>query len=195
MTTGVSIKSENRSVVLIGLGNPSRRDDGIGPSLLTGLDPELLWPVTLVMATRDPTVLLEAWADADLAVVVDAAVCRPPTPGRIHRCTTCLTSGARVVGNSHGFRIFDAIRLATVLNRAPRRLVVLAVEAADLTVGYGLSPPVAAAIPALTAAVLREIGAATRVLPRGQDPRSTGLNVAAVPAPIGESSSTEKGRG
>lgn len=194
MTTGNSLRSRHRRVVLIGLGNPSRRDDGIGPSLITALDPELLRPVTLVTATRDPTVLLEAWADADLAVVVDAAVGRPPTPGRIHRYTTGLTSDTPVVGNSHGFGISDAIRLATVLNRAPRRLVVLAVEAADLSVGYGLSTPVAAAIPALTAAVLREIGASTRASPRGQDPGRTGPNVPAVPAPIGESSSTEKGR-
>ena len=35
MTTGNSIRSRHRRVVLIGLGNPSRRDDGIGPSLLT----------------------------------------------------------------------------------------------------------------------------------------------------------------
>ena len=194
MTTGNLVRSRHRRVVLIGLGNPSRRDDGIGPSLLTALDPELLRTVTLVTATRDPTLLLEAWADADLAVVVDAAVGRPPTPGRIHRYTTGLTSDARVVGNSHGFGISDTIRLATVLNRAPRRLVVLAVEAADLSVGDGLSPPVAAAIPALTAAVLREIGASTPVSPRGQDPRSDWGNVPAAAAPIGESSSTEKGR-
>jgi hypothetical protein len=59
-------------------------------------------------------------------------------------------------------------------------------------VGHGLSPPVAAAIPALTAAVLREIGASTRVSPRGQDPRSDWTRMSL--APIGESSSTEKGR-
>jgi hydrogenase maturation protease len=139
---------------------------------MAAVEPRLPPDVTLVTATRDPTVLLEAWADADLAVVIDAAICRPPTPGRIHRYTTGLTSDAPVAGNSHGFGISDAIGLATVLNRAPRRLVLLAVEAADLSVGYGLSPPVAEAIPALTAAVLREIGASTQVSPRSRNPRS-----------------------
>lgn len=165
MTKGVSIRSENRSVVVIGLGNPFRRDDGIGPALVTALEAQLQPYVTLVTATRDPTVLLEAWADTDLAVVVDAAVCQPSIPGRIHRYTSCLPPDARIAGNSHGLSMSDAIRLATVLNRASRRLVIFAVEAADTSVGYGLSPPVVAAIPVLTQAVRREIGAFALVLP------------------------------
>jgi hydrogenase maturation protease len=158
MTTPISIRSKNQSVVLIGVGNPVRHDDGIGPALLTALEPELLADVTLMTVTDDPTTLLEAWADADLAVVVDAAVCRPSTPGRIHRYTSNLSADSPVAGNSHGLGMSDAIRLATVLNRAPRRLVVLAVEAADTSVGYGLSRPVMA-IPMLAAAVLHEVGA------------------------------------
>ncbi len=159
MTMGVSIKSENRSVVLIGLGNPFRRDDGIGPALITALEPQVQAYVTLVTATRDPTLLLEAWADADLAVVVDAAVRKPSTPGRIHRYPSGLPTDAPVAGNSHGLGVSDAIRLATVLNRAPRRLVLFAVEAADTSVGHGLSTAVEAAIPMLTMSILHEIGA------------------------------------
>ena len=121
MTTPISIRSKNQSVVLIGVGNPVRHDDGIGPALLTALEPEFLADVTLMTVTDDPTTLLEAWADADLAVVVDAAVCRPSTPGRIHRYTSNLSADSPVAGNSHGLGMSDAIRLATVLNRAPRR--------------------------------------------------------------------------
>ena len=159
MTTGVSIKSENRSVVLIGVGNPSRRDDGIGPALITALEPQVQAYVTLVTATRDPTLLLEAWAGADLAVVVDAAVRKPSSPGRIHRYPSGSPTDAPVAGNSHGLGVSDAIRLATVLNRAPRRLVLFAVEAADTSVGHGLSTAVEAAIPMVTKSILHEIGA------------------------------------
>jgi hydrogenase maturation protease len=55
----------------------------------------------------------------------------------------------------------EAIQLATILNRAPRRLVLFAVEAADTSVGYGLSPAVAAAIPKLTKSILHEIDVST----------------------------------
>ncbi len=78
-------------------------------------------------------------------------------PGALY--TSNLSADSPVAGNSHGLGMSDAIRLATVLNCAPRRLVVLAVEAADTSVGYGLSRPVMAAIPMLAAAVLHEVGA------------------------------------
>jgi hydrogenase maturation protease len=126
---------------------------------MTAVEPRLPPDVTLVTATRDPTVLLEAWADADLAVVVDAAVRKPSTPGRIHRYPAGLPTDAPVAGNSHGMGVSEAVRLATVLNRAPRRLVVLAVEVADVSVGHGLSTAVEAAIPMLTKSILYEIGA------------------------------------
>jgi hydrogenase maturation protease len=40
----------------------------------------------------------------------------------------------------------------------PRRLIVYAVEASEVSLGLGLSSPVAAALPALVDAVLRELG-------------------------------------
>ena len=50
---------------------------------------------------------------------------------------------------THGLGVVEAVRLAAALDRLPRALVVLGVEAADVGVGPGLSPQVAAAIPAL----------------------------------------------
>jgi hydrogenase maturation protease len=162
MTTAVSNRSENQSVVVIGLGNPFRRDDGIGPAFVTALEPQVRPNVRVVAATRDPTVLIAAWADTDLAIVVDAAVCQPSTPGRIRRYTSCLPTHVEVAGNSHGLGVSEAIQLATILNRAPRHLVLFAIEAADTSVGHGLSPTVEAAIPKLTKLVLHEIGAARK---------------------------------
>jgi hydrogenase maturation protease len=160
MTTHVS--SENQSVVvIIGLGNPSRRDDGIGPAVVTALERHVRLHVNLMAATRDPTVLMAAWADSELAIVVDAAVCQPSTPGRIRRYTSGLPTDAPAAGNTHGVGLSEAIQLATILNGAPRRLVLFAVEAADTSVGYGLSPAVAAAIPKLTKSILHEIDVST----------------------------------
>jgi len=155
----MTIRSENQSVVVIGLGNPFRRDDGIGPAFVAALEPQVQPNITLVAATRDPTVLLEAWTDADLAIVVDAAVCQPSMPGRIHRFTSSMPTDAAGAGHSHGLGVSDAIQLATVLNRTPRHLVLFAVEAADTSVGHGLSPAVEAAIPKLTKSILHEISA------------------------------------
>jgi hydrogenase maturation protease len=144
--------------VLIGVGNPYRRDDGIGPAVVAAAGKLHLPGIVLTVSDGEPSQLLDAWSGADLAVVVDAVLCDPPEPGRIHR-TTLGSAAAGPAASTHGLGIPEAIRLAEALGRAPRRLVVFAVEAADLGFGLGLSPAVAASVPELTRAVHAELGA------------------------------------
>jgi hydrogenase maturation protease len=146
--------------VVIGVGNPYRRDDAVGPVLLSRLERVSLPGVALATVDGDPTQLLDAWVGRRLAIVVDAVLCDRGCPGRVHRVSLDLPPGTRTAASTHGLGVPDAIRLAQVLDRAPRRLVVLAVEAADLGMGPGLSPEVRAALPALTATVLRELAGA-----------------------------------
>lgn len=143
--------------VLIGVGNPYRRDDGIGQAVVAAVGELHLPGIVLTVSDGEPSQLLDAWAGADLAVVVDAVLCDPPEPGRIHR-TTLGSVTAGPAASTHGLGIPEAIRLAEALGRAPRRLVVFAVEAADLGFGLGLSPAVAASVPELTRAVHAELG-------------------------------------
>jgi hydrogenase maturation protease len=133
------------------------------------LQPAGLPGVRLVAADGEPTALIGAWQDADLAVVVDAVLCEPPQPGRVHRTVWApgqqgagpLAAPGRQVGaaaSTHGPGVPDAVRLAEVLGAIPGRLVVFAVEAADLGFGPGLSQAVAASLPRLTRAVRAEFG-------------------------------------
>ncbi|MFB8771566.1 hydrogenase maturation protease [Streptomyces broussonetiae] len=139
-------------IVVIGVGNEFRHDDGVG------------WAVTARLAERaaarplppgtvlencdgDPARLLGLWEDAALAVVVDAAHARPPHPGRVHRLTLDGTGTARTTTtSSHGLGLGDAVELSRVLDRLPGRLVVYAVEGADRSQGRGLSAAVAARV-------------------------------------------------
>ena len=154
------------SAAVIGVGNPFRRDDGAGPETVARLRARVPPGVRVTALDGEPTGLMEAWSGATLAIVVDTVVCDPPDPGRIHRvqAPASLPVGASVA--THGLGVVEAIRLAVALDRLPRALVVLGVEAADVGVGPGLSPRVAAAIPALVDAVLAELGA-RRVAGRG----------------------------
>jgi hydrogenase maturation protease len=146
-----------RRAVVIGVGNSYRLDDGVGPAAIAELANHQLADVLLTVADGEPTQLLDAWSGASLAVVIDAVLCQPATPGRIHRTALGqLTPGGRLA-STHGLGIPDAIRLAQVLDRAPERLVVYAVEAAELGFGLGLSPAVAAAVPQLIRDVLVEL--------------------------------------
>ena len=116
--------------------------------------------VRLVVTDGEPTRLIEAWTGAALAVVVDAVRAAPPQPGRIHRFVVDRPGpGAARAGSSHGLGLDDAIALAVALDRMPGRLIVYAIEAADLAQGPGLTPAVAAAVGPVASAVLDDIGA------------------------------------
>lgn len=142
--------------VVIGIGNPYRRDDGVGPALADRLSAHRTSTVDVVVLDGEPTGLLDAWAGVPLAVVVDAVLCDPAEPGRIHRTELGEPLCGRAV-SSHAMGVPEAVRLGAALGRLPGRLVMFAVEAADVGHGVGLSPEVAAALPELLDAVLAEL--------------------------------------
>jgi hydrogenase maturation protease len=146
-------------VVVIGVGSEFRRDDGAGPDVITRLRGQVPAEVELQVSDGDPARILEAWQGATLAVVVDTVLAEPAQPGRLHRLI--LDRGQPVPDSavsSHGLGLTEAIGLGQVLGQMPERLIVHAVEAGNVSLGTGLSQAVAAAIPALVAAVLRELG-------------------------------------
>lgn len=148
-----------RRAVVIGIGNPYRRDDGVGPAAIAALRPSCPDGVVLAVSDGEPSHLLGLWEGTSLAVVVDAVRCDPPAPGRIHRHSE-LPGLPAAAGSTHGLGVPDAIRLAQALDRAPGKLIVLAVEVADLSLGLGLSAAVAACMPHLASSVLDVLAAA-----------------------------------
>lgn len=154
--------SAGTGAVLIGVGNGYRRDDGIGPALAAAISELSLPGVSVIVSDGEPSRLLEAWSEARLAVVVDAIRRDGGVAGQFHR--HCVTDGRMPAGwtpagsaSTHALGISEAIHLAQVVGRMPERLVVFAVEAADIGYGEHLSPPVSASLPELTQAVLGEL--------------------------------------
>jgi len=145
-------------VVVIGIGNPYRRDDGIGPTVVARLRRRHLPGVTLAECDGEPTRLIDFWHGAGLAVVVDAVHTLEPKPGTIHRRSLHHPS-VRGVGSasSHGVDLGDAVALAAALDRLPRTLLLYAIEAADTSHGYGLTPLVEAALPRLVDEIVEQV--------------------------------------
>jgi hydrogenase maturation protease len=142
--------------VVIGIGNDYRRDDGVGPFVAAAISERKLPGVRVVTGIEDPMDLLDVWSGAALAVVIDAAVASPSTPGRIRRGAAddvAMTGGV----STHGLDVTRAVALGRALGRAPDRLVVFTVEAANTGHGVGLTPRVAAAVSEVVAAAVAEI--------------------------------------
>ena len=79
-------------VVVVGLGNRYRRDDAVGVVAADALNELALPDVRVITDIVEPVSLLEAWSAAGLAVVIDAAVVTPSTPGRVRRCVLAMWS-------------------------------------------------------------------------------------------------------
>ena len=150
-------------IVVIGIGNQFRRDDGVGPAVVERLRRRGVASVTLAECDGEPTRLLDLWADADLAVVVDAARTCSHRPGFVHRRSLRHPSlGGTGAASSHGVDLGDAVALAAALDRLPRTLLLYAVEAADTSLGVGLSPAIEAALDDLVDEIVDECRSALR---------------------------------
>lgn len=146
----------NCDAVVIGLGNRSRGDDGVGVEAADQLNRLALPGVRVVTDIAEPMGLLEAWSGAALAVVIDGAVGTPPRPGRIRRCG--LSDVAAGDGlSSHSIDVVRTHALGQALGRVPGELVLLTVEVADTDHGTGLTPAVARAVPEVLCMALAEL--------------------------------------
>ena len=67
-------------VIVIGIGNEYRRDDGAGLAAVTSLRDRVPPGVELVLTDGEPTRLIEAWTGAVLAIALHRtiAVWTPP---------------------------------------------------------------------------------------------------------------------
>lgn len=139
------------------MGNTYRRDDGVGIVAAAALD-ELAPPaVQVVTGIAEPMSLLEVWAGASLAVVIDAAVTGRSSPGRVRRCGPDELGVAQGRTSSHSLDLARAYALGQALDRVPDALVAFTVETADIGYGVGLTPAVAAAVPTVVAMAVAEI--------------------------------------
>ena len=145
-------------VVVVGVGNAVRGDDAAGLVVAERVRRRAADGVDVVECEQEPTRLLDAWAGADLALVVDASL-SGAEPGTIRRFDAIAEHvPARTFRSStHAFGIGDAVELGRALGRLPERVVVFGIEGADFALGSGLSAPVASAVDEVAEAVLGEL--------------------------------------
>jgi hydrogenase maturation protease len=157
--------SGHHSVLVVGIGNELRGDDGAGLAAARlvrdrargdGIDVREL--------PGEPAALLDAWLGRDAVVIADA-MRSTAAPGTIHR----LDAGSsplphRELGSpsTHGIGLHRTIELARSLKRLPATVIVYVVEGLRFDAGAGLSDEVRDAIPALADMVVREARALHR---------------------------------
>jgi hydrogenase maturation protease len=155
------------ATLVIGLGNPLRGDDGVGVRLAQALAARALPDgVEVVDGGTQGLGIVNLMEGRQRVILVDAADLGRP-PGQFVRFTLPGTARqgrgeeARLLGadqhlSVHAAGLRDALLLAQALKALPDEVVIFGVQPANLNWDGDLSPQVAAALPALIAAVLAE---------------------------------------
>ena len=146
------------NVLVLGLGNPERCDDGVGARVARQLDEQRPDRVSIRTRRGNMLDLLEDWAGFDVVICIDAAAAMG-APGKVYRfdpwhetlpCELGVTS-------SHAFGLAEAITLAQTLGQPLPAMLVYAVEGECFAHGEELSPGVAAAVPQVVCRVMADI--------------------------------------
>lgn len=156
-------------VLVLGLGNPLRGDDGVGPRVIEELQdrglPEAVETLDGGTGGLDLLHVMEGW---DRIVIIDAAefggakqfAPGQPVPGQFVRFTpdqVHLVQAAEQFSLHHA-GLAEVLALARALDHPLPPIVVFGVQPGDTGWGQGLSPEVEARLPALIDAILEEMG-------------------------------------
>jgi hydrogenase maturation protease len=153
------------AVVVIGVGNALRRDDGAGLAVARRLGAGVNAAgapggaaIAVLEYEGEPLGLLELWNGARAVVLVDA-IRSGAAPGTIHRVDVSrapVPALLRGSSSTHAVGVGEAIELARELGRLPERVVVYGVEGACFDAGEGLTVEVTEGVDSLANAVMRE---------------------------------------
>jgi hydrogenase maturation protease len=153
------------SIVVIGVGNEYRSDDGAGIAVARQL--RMLFPigVTILEESGEGGTLIEAWKGATWVMLVDA-VRSGATPGTIRRLDARVAPVP--IGffhySTHAFSVAEAVELARSLDQLPAHLILYGIEGENFSAGVELSSAVEQAVDAVVERAAVEVRAA--ILPK-----------------------------
>lgn len=148
------------SVLIIGLGNGLRGDDGAGLEVARRLRAAAAHAAGIeVRELRgEPIELLDLWQNAAAVVLVDTMRSGAPagTIKRFDASREALPLHTRAASSTHALGLGEALELARSLDRLPERVIVYAVEGRAFEPGAALSPEIETALTAVAGEALQD---------------------------------------
>jgi len=138
------------SVVVIGVGNLDRADDGVGILVAREVERRAGRSVRVVEERGEVSRLMEAWEGADVAFLVDAMVSNREA-GAIHvfEAHEHRMKADVFCCSTHAMGLLEAMELSRALAQFPGQMIVCGVEGKRFEAGATMSPEVERAIPEL----------------------------------------------
>jgi len=146
-------------VLILGLGNPLRGDDGIGPAVIEALRQLELPPeVELMDGGTAGLALLTAISGRQHLLVVDAAeMDRPPGAVVVFRPEAVSLEKVEFALSPHQLGLAEVLEVAGRLELSPQTVKIFAVQPDRLDWGQGLSPAVRKSLSQVVSAIWEEL--------------------------------------
>jgi len=143
--------------MIVGVGNPLRRDEGVGVAAVARLNEYYHLPdnVSAIDAGTPGLGLLDIIGDAESVVLIDAMTAGQP-PGTIYQVDPARLSsrGPEWTESLHGVSLMGTIHLAEAVGLEVPPITIVGVEPAVTDWGEELSEPVATALDLVAAIAL-----------------------------------------
>jgi hydrogenase maturation protease len=151
--------AQEPTTLVIGVGNPHRGDDAVGPLVASRLKSRQNGRFRVIEQAEGLS-LMETWEGAETVIILDAAF-SGKLAGTIHRIDAAVESLPKDLlrCSTHALGVAEAIELARALDQLPRRVIIYGIEGESFEQGAGLSEAVEAASRKLETLVLGEIAA------------------------------------
>jgi len=150
---------ERQSLLVLGIGNPSMGDDGVGNQVIELLAESALPPNVEIEDAGLPGWGLPAWFEGWSNVILVDAVQMGQAPGswrRFHPEEVQMELENDAL-SLHQPDLACGLALAQALDLLPENLVLYGVEPADVNPGEALSPAVRHSLPDVVASILNDI--------------------------------------
>jgi hydrogenase maturation protease len=145
-------------IVVVGIGNPYRGDDGAGWAVIDRLKEVMGCSIEFVKQRGDIAELIDIFAHYHTVYLVDA-----------YQSHALMEAWRRIdiyqesipdehpQTSTHGFSIAQAISLARNLDQLPNKLILYSIKGDNYAISDRLSPSVAESVGGVVTAILKEI--------------------------------------
>jgi len=156
--------ADRSPVLVMGVGNILRRDDGFADAVLQRLA-ALALPeeVELFDAGTSAIDLMEVFGGREKLIVLDA-VRGGQAPGTLYRFSPEeVEAGVLPMNSLHQVGLLETLKLGELVDCKPQQTVVIGAQPGDTSLGIGLTPEVEAVVERAVGLVMEELAAIPEV--------------------------------
>jgi len=159
-------KRKRSSILIAGIGNIYRRDDGVGILVARAIKDRINTNTKSginvdIVEMNDPSLLIDILQSYDKAIIIDAVMGNSMDRiGTIHTLSyrdIIDNSGDEIVTSTHTIDLRELVMLIGMIYNDDKDLILIGIEGHDFGMGEGLSPELKYRIDGIVSAVIDKV--------------------------------------